>query len=154
MKFRAVTPEDAESCYALLYRAVHEGTGRFYTPMQQAAWAPIDPRDAANWPTRLTNGFSIAATKWGKIVGFFTMGTDGHIDFAYVAPEEMGRATARKLYNLCEIEARRLGLKEMTTDASHLAKRFFEKRGWDVTARQTVVRDGTAIDNFRMSKRL
>lgn len=154
MKLRPLHRKDADRCYALFHRTVHGGTGAFYTPEQRAAWAPARPHAPDTWPDRLTEGFSICATRWGKIRGFFTMGHDGHIDFAYVALEDMGKGTAALLYQACETEARRLGLSQMETEASHLARRFFEKRGWHVVARQSVIREGVAIENFRMKKDL
>lgn len=154
MRLRPLTPKDADACYAIFYRAVHEGAARHYEPAQRAAWAPASPRAPEDWAARLTQGHAVCATRWGRIVGFFTMGTDGHIDFAYVAPEEMGRGTAGRLYAHCENAARAAGLGVMDTEASHLAKRFFEKRGWRVTARQTVIRNGIGIENFRMEKDL
>ncbi|WP_417247987.1 GNAT family N-acetyltransferase [Celeribacter sp.] len=154
MRTRPLKPSDADAAYALFHRTVRGGTSQFYDAEQRAAWAPA--RDAApqDWGERLTTGFSIGAFRRGKLMGFFTMGHDGHIDFAYVALEEMGKGTAATLYAACEDEARRLGLPLMETEASHLARRFFLKRGWEVTARQTVIRDSVGIDNFRMRKML
>lgn len=154
MKISPITFSDANACYDVFFRAVHEGTGAFYTKTQQAAWAP--PRGSApnDWPKRLTQGYAIGAKRWGKMCGFMTMGTDGHIDFAYVLPNEMGKGTAVKLYKACAAEARKRGLTVMDTEASHLAKRFFEKHGWHVTARQMVIRNGVGIENFRMEKSL
>ncbi|SFI55601.1 GNAT family N-acetyltransferase [Celeribacter neptunius] len=154
LKLRTLSEADADACYALFHRTVHGGTGAFYEAEQRAAWAPDRPHAPETWPARLTEGFSICATRGSRIVGFFTMGHDGHIDFAYVALEEMGKGTAARLYEACETEARRLGLQHMETEASHLARRFFEKRGWRVVARQTVIRDSVGIENFRMEKRL
>lgn len=158
-KLRPVQRKDADACYALFHRTIHGGTGAFYAAEQRAAWAPPREHAPESWPDRLTEGYAICATRWGRIVGFFTMGHDGHIDFAYVALEEMGKGTALKLYEACEAEARRLGLAQMDTEASHLARRFFEKRGWRVVARQTVIRhtathQSVGIENFRMEKRL
>lgn len=152
MKVRALTQGDAEACYALFYDSVHNGTAAFYDKAQRDAWAPTRDGAPFDWSIKLTCGVSLCATKWSKIVGFFTLGADGHIDFAYVAPNEMGKGTAGVLYEACEAEARRLGLTILDTEASHLAKRFFEKRGWQVDARQTVIRNGVGIENFRMSK--
>lgn len=154
MKLSPLTQNDADVCYDVFFRAVHGGTDAFYSAPQQSAWAPARTSAPNDWPQRLTQGFALGAKRWGKIVGFMTMGHDGHIDFAYVLPSEMGKGTAGKLYDACETEARRLGLEVMDTEASHLAKRFFEKRAWHVTARQMVIRDGVGIENFRMEKEL
>lgn len=154
MRLRALTPRDAPACYGLFHRTVHQGTGAFYTPEQQAAWAPPAPADPAAWAARITAGHARVATRWGRIVGFMNMGADGHIDFAYVALEEMGKGTAGRLYAAMEANARAQGLAHLDTEASHLARRFFLKRGWQVDARQTVIRHGVGIENFRMSKTL
>jgi putative acetyltransferase len=154
MKIRSLTHNDANACYDVFYRAVHGGTQAFYTKTQREAWAPKRVHAPDDWPDRLTQGVAFGAKKWGRIVGFMTMGYDGHIDFAYVLPREMGKGTALKLYNRCASEAQTLGLDVMDTEASHLAKRFFEKQGWQTTARQVVIRDGIGIENFRMEKSL
>jgi putative acetyltransferase len=153
MKLRPLTAHDANACHAVFFRAVHEGARAHYSDEQRQAWAPLST-PPANWPDRLIAGFAICATRWGKIVGFFTMGTDGHIDFAYVLPSEMGKGSAGKLYDACETHARTQGLTVLSTEASHLARRFFEKRGWRVLAKQVVIRDGVGIENYRMEKDL
>lgn len=154
MRLRPLTPEDADACYALYHRTVHGGTGAFYTAEQQAVWAPAQPRDPERWAQVMRAHFTVAAIKRRKIVGFFTLEADAHLDFAYVALEEMGKGTAQTLYEACEAEARRMGWTRMTTEASFLARKFFLKRGWEVEARQTVIRDGIGLDNFRMFKTL
>ncbi|SEK69567.1 Acetyltransferase, GNAT family [Pacificibacter marinus] len=154
MRLNPLTHRDADACYDVFYRAVHGGTQAFYATEQQEAWAPKRAKAPDDWADKLTQGIAISARRWGKIVGFMTMGHDGHIDFAYVLPNEMGKGTALKLYTHCETEARKLGLEVIDTQASHLAKRFFEKHGWHVTARQMVIRNGVGIENFRMEKSL
>ncbi|MCA0045234.1 GNAT family N-acetyltransferase [Celeribacter litoreus] len=154
MKLRPLTRKDSAACHRVFLHAVHEGAKAHYSSEQRAAWAPKTARPHEDWPEMITHGFAIGATRWGRIRGFFAMGTDGFIDLAYVHPSEMGKGTAGKLYDACENEARRLGLSHMETEASHLARRFFEKRGWSVTAQQTVIRNAVAIENFRMEKQL
>lgn len=154
MNIRPLTPKDTTACHALFVRAVQEGAAAFYTQEQRDAWAPPHAKAPKEWSDRLTAGHAVCATRWGRLRGFFTMGYDGHIDFAYVAPEDMGKGTAQRLYESCEAKARAWGLSVMDTEASHLAKRFFEKHGWHVTARQVVIRNGVGIDNFRMEKSL
>lgn len=158
MKIRPIIPKDARACYAVFFRAVHEGAAAQYSVEQRRAWAP-SKTPPEEWSARLGAGFAICATRWGKVVGFFTMGEDGHIDFAYVLPSEMGkgapaRSAAGRLYEACETHARQRDLPILTTEASHLAQRFFEKRGWRRVAKQVVIRNGVGIENTRMEKDL
>ena len=64
----------------------------------------------------------------------------------YVLP--MGVASA--LYGAMLQDARAGGLDRLTTDASHLAQRFLERRGWRVTAPETVMRNGVPLERFGM----
>jgi putative acetyltransferase len=153
MQIRPLTHRDAAACHAIFHSAVHDGARQHYTVEQLNAWAP-SKLPASGWAARLTQGFAVGAKRFGRLVGFFTLGRDGHIDFAYVLPNEMGKGTAGALYEACEGQARAWGLDVMDTEASHLARRFFEKRGWHVTAQQVVIRDGVGIENFRMEKGL
>ena len=153
MRIRSLKKTDSHACHAVLLRAVHEGTSGFYTRQQQNAWAPKTSFDKAQWTTRLTKGYSVGGFDWrGRLQGFFTMGHDGHVDFAYVLPHRRRSGLAGQLYAHCEEHARLSGLALLTTDASHLAKSFFEKQGWQAIAAQTVIRDGIGIENFRMEK--
>lgn len=152
-RIRPARASDAPACWRVFYRAVHEGTGRFYSETEQQAWMPTDQMPDTFVP-RLMDHITFVATGLRGVQGFMTMGRDGHIDLAYVLPQVMGRGVAAKLYDRLVQEARALGLPHMDTEASFLARRFFEKRGWQVDARQSVIRNGVAITNFRMSCKL
>jgi len=140
---------DAPACFAIFTAAVHRGAQAFYSAEERAAWAPLKdmPQD---WPDRLAQPVTLIAAVGGAPAGFMSLGRDGHIDLAYVTPEVMGRGVAAALYDALLGEARALGMTLLETEASHLARRFFEKHGWQVTARQSVIRRGVAITNFRM----
>lgn len=83
-----------------------------------------------------------------------TLGDDGYLDFAYVSPPMMGSGLAGAIYDAIEAQARKAGMNVLSTEASHLARRFLTRRGWITDARQSVIRHGVAITNFRMSKAL
>ena len=83
-----------------------------------------------------------------------TMGHDGHLDFAYVTPDFGGRGVARALYARIENTAREQGLITLTTQSSLSALPFFERQGWTREARQSVIRHGVALTNYRMFKNL
>lgn len=146
---RPYAPSDAEAAAQVFFTAVREGARGAYSAEQRAAWAPEPPQGAA-WRERLAGQHVVVAERDGALVGFMTL-QGGHLDLAYVAPDEMGRGTAGLLYDAVLAEARRRRLVALTTDASHLAKRFFEKRGWRVVRAQEVERRGVTLVNFAMT---
>ena len=98
---------------------------------------------------------TIVAERAGALLGCMTMDMGpGYLDFAYVAPEVMGRGVATALYAVIEGRARVAGHGRLETQASLLAERFFARNGWRIVARQEVERDGVRIPNAVMEKRL
>lgn len=153
MLIRICAEGDVADCYEVFWRAVHEGAVSAYSEEERQAWAP-DTRMPADWPDRLLRHLTFVAIRDARLRGFMTLGRDGHLDLAYVLPEERGRGTAAKLHEAVEDAARDLGLGWLTTDASLLALPFLLRRGWRRVARQSVIRAGVPLTSFRMEKRL
>lgn len=148
-KLRLAHCGDMTGLAALVHHAVHEGASGAYTPEQQAAWSPA-PRSAAAMAERLSGQWIIMAEDASGPAGFFTLSPEGEIDFAYVRPDRKGDGLAAALYEPVLAEARAAGYTTLTVQASHLARRFFEKRGWRVESTQTVWPNGVAMENHRM----
>lgn len=153
LTIRSYAPDDAIPLGRVYYRAVREGAARAYTAEQCAAWAPHAPASAV-WRRRLAHGETLVAEQTGEPVGFMSLLADGHLDLVYVMPEVMGRGVAPALYAMLENRARVAGLQRLTTEASELARAFFLRHGWQVIARQDLVRDGVTLHNYQMEKRL
>lgn len=152
--FRHLTAKDSARAYKLMRSAVVGGTSAFYTPEQQEAWAPPEP--SADWFAEIDNSIALAAFSFWRLRGYFVIRVDpeheGFIDYAYLAPEAMGTGLGQKLYDGCEAAARARGFDTMSTEASHLARRFFLKNGWQDHGIQSVCRGRISVENFKMSK--
>ncbi|MDT8345626.1 MAG: GNAT family N-acetyltransferase, partial [Thermohalobaculum sp.] len=153
LRIRAFAPGDAADCHRVFWRAVHEGAVAAYSTAERAAWAP-DPDPPPDWGSRLGDGITLVAIRKAAIRGFMTLGHDGHLDLAYVLPEERGQGTADALLAALEAAARARGLHWLTTEASLVARPFLERHGWCGASRQSVIRNGVALTNFRMHKPL
>lgn len=157
MRLRRFYETDAAACGALFYRAVHEGAAEHYTPEQRAAWAPWQvppPEVLERLAARLCEEITWVAEEQDALQGFMSLRIDGYLDMAFVAPERRRTGLAGQLYEKIEAAARDLGLTRLNTEASHLARHFFARRGWQLDAAQQVERRGVLIPNFRMSKAL
>ena len=72
----------------------------------------------------------------------------------FCAPEAAGQGIASRLYDAVEAAAREQGIRSLFTEASELARRLFERKGFAVVERQDLVIRGVAIHNYRMAKAL
>jgi len=153
IRLRAYRPADAEPLAALYERAVRIGAAGAYSPAQLAARA-TGPEGAGDWAERLGGQITVVAERGGVPVGFMTLGHDGHLDLAFVAPEAKGTGVAAALHDRILAEAQARGMAQLTTEASHPARRFFLKQGWREIAAQEVALRGARLTNFRMEKPL
>lgn len=150
---RPYRADDAPVLALVFDRAVREGAAGAYDAYQRAAWAgAIDaPPD---WSQRLCEEITVVAERASQVVGFMTLGRDGFLDLAFVLPEAMGTGVAAALHDriLAEAEARKIT--RLTTEASHIARRFFIKQGWRELGEVQVDLGGTSLTSFSMEKQL
>lgn len=146
---RRFRDSDAIAAAKLFFEAVQTGAKDAYTQEQRDAWAPSVP-DVATWRDRMAAQFSVVACQDDILLGFMTLTDQGIIDLAFVHPKAMGTGIAGKLYEAIITEAKNKQLINMQTRASHLARRFFEKRNWRVLKQQTIVKENVELTNFLM----
>lgn len=149
MQVRKGTPADLPACFRVMYRSVRDGAGRFYTDAQRTAWMPqATPQNA--WLDRLALQHLWVAETDGQIIGFMTIEPNGHLDFAYVTPDHMGTGVAAALHAALLAWAHSAGLSQLHTEASHFARRFFQRVGWQLVGPETVIRNGQQLERFRL----
>ncbi len=144
---RPYHPSDAPGCHRVFFNAVRIGAACHYDEAQRAAWAPFHTMPDT-WPDKLGNHISYVAQDT-DIIGFMTLGHDGHLDLAYVAPGHMGRGVGAALYRAL-LADKQAPPGPLTTEASHLARPFFLALGWQLVAEQQIDRRGVRLTNFRM----
>jgi putative acetyltransferase len=152
---RPYEPRDATGVADVFYRSVREVALSDYTADQVKAWAP-GPGDVDQERRRCGDGrlVLIAADQQGRVVAFVDLEPDGHIDRLFCAPEAVGLGIASRLYEAVEAAARERGIRRLFTEASELARRFFEQKCFIVVERQDMVLRGVPIHNYRMAKNL
>ena len=96
----------------------------------------------------------MVAQQHDKIVGFVTLDNGNFIDFLYVHKNHQRQGIENSLYKNIENEARRQKQTVLTSDVSKTARPIFLKVGFEVTKKQTVVRQGVELTNFKMKKNI
>lgn len=168
---------------SLYHSVIHSIDPSIYSREEQQAWSP-EPPEISEWIIRFQKAppiFAILDTEApseptainqpsidsknlvsNPLVGFMNLelqssldpGPVGHVDLAYVSTEYQRMGISSKLYGEIEKKALDLGLKKLTVDASHLARPFFEKKGFRLVTENQVPRNGLLITNFSLEKDL
>ncbi len=151
LTIRKGTPNDRDAIFNVFYHAVRQGAARFYTEKQRMAWAPKSEPDQTPKNHSLLRW---VAEMDGDIIGFIAVTPTGYVDLAYVSPEWMGRGVAQALYDEVLEWAHRARLSELTSHASHFAKRFFLKNNWQVVYPEAAARGDQLLERFFMRLKL
>lgn len=142
-------PADAATCHAVYVDAVRNGTAPHYTPEQAMAWAPSETVE--DWlPPRLASGITWVADSGPRAEGFLTVTPSGHLDFFFVRPAARATGLSIALYDRMMGWAAETGHDRLTTHASHLARSFLEKRGWQIVDGETTIRHGVELKRWAM----
>src|ERR1700691_5582119 len=118
MNIRKFQPSDLEAILELYHDVVHTIGAKYYNSEQVHAWAPAEEIDKEKWIKSLTANITLVAEDQGKIIGFGDMSHTGYIDRLYVHKNYQGKGVALALFKKLEEEARKLGIVELTTEAS------------------------------------
>jgi putative acetyltransferase len=155
MRIRFAQPADAEAMAAVYDRSVQAIGPRDYSPAQVAAWVGQGAK-AERFRARLADGRRawVGVDVADQVLAFIDLEADGHIDFLYATPEAAGTGVAGRLLDALEAAARADGGTRLYVEASEAARRFFLKRGYEVTARRDFEVEGVAIHNYAMERRL
>ena len=152
---RGYSPRDAAGLADVFFRSVRQVALSDYSAAQVQAWAP-EPRTAEWAHAEASDGrlVLVAADENDRPVAYIDLEPDGHINRLFCAPEAAGQGIASRLYDAMEAAARQQGIKSLFTEASELAWRLFERKGFAVVERQDLMVRGVAIHNYRMAKAL
>jgi putative acetyltransferase len=154
-RIRPFRDEDVTVLAQILHDAVHRIGARDYSPEQCAAWSPVPPAPAAFLArVRGSHRVFVAVDAGDRPLGFIELESDGHIDCFYCRPDVAGSGVGAALYRHLEEAARADGIGALHVEASEAAKRFFSRQGFSLGPRRDFERNGVAIHNFTMTKRL
>jgi putative acetyltransferase len=151
MIIRCYRDNDLEALVELFTASVHEVSAAVYDTVQRHAWARVPP-DCAAWRERLVGRTILVAEIDTELAGFIAWEPDGHIDLLFTSPRHVRRGVASALYRSAEQASRAAGGNTLYTEASLVARHFFERHGFVVEEAQVVNRGGVDLQRFAMRK--
>ncbi len=149
-RFRA---GDETTLRQLFFETIRTVNRKDYTEEQVRAWAPED-YDQRYWAERIRKLNPFVCEVDGEIAGYADLQPDGYIDHFFVSRHHQRQGVGGALFAYIEREAFELALDELSADVSITAKPFFEHFGFEIVQRQQVTVNDTALENFRMVRRL
>lgn len=149
MRLRAYRSDDLDTVVALFTASIHGLAAAHYDDAQRAAWAPQSP-DVEGWRQRLANLRVVVAEECHRLCGFCGWEDDGHIDLLFVAPDCAGRGVAKAVFDHAAAALAEQGIAELFTEASLVARPFFERQGFVTEEEQRVERSGVVLRRFAM----
>ena len=149
---RPFLPADAPALARLFRTSIEILAEDDYSEDQRIAWASAAD-DLIAFTQKLAGALTLIATQDGALAGFAAY-ADGKLDLLYVDPGHVRAGVATTLVDAIERLAVARGTREIETDASDVAREFFEKRGYVATQRNTVVLAGEWLGNTTMKKQL
>ncbi|WMC11861.1 GNAT family N-acetyltransferase [Oceanimonas pelagia] len=143
------------SSLELIYHDSVMGQGRRgYSDEQVQVWAAFPYLFRDDFSRLVRSGYTRVMTLHNIPVAFATLTPDNCVALVYVLAEHSGRGLAGRLCEEMEREARRRGVRCLTTDASVLSRPMFEQRGFRLVDQQQVHKAGLSFTRFIMEKKL
>lgn len=127
-------------------------TAEAYSSEERRVWKS-GAQNIDKWKMRLNTQYFILAELGDELVGMGSI-EDHYIDVLYVHPSYSGKGIAFQLYQRLEKRGIDLQLEKLETDASYLARPFFERQGFKVIRKNSNAKGGEVLINFRMTKNL
>lgn len=88
-----------------------------------------------------------------RVVGFIEFGFDdgiGEIDCFYIEPKFQQQGVGQALFEKVLSVAKGNNVYQINVSASHIAKPFFEKQGFQTVQKNSVERSGVILENWLM----
>ncbi len=127
--FRKGKADELEMLQAIFVTSIQTTCKKDYTAVQIEVWIDsVQNRD--RWVQKLTCDYFLVAEMQKGIVGFASLQSNNYLDFLYVHPDFQSRGIGRKLIQLMEMEAIRLGSGHISSDVSVTALSTFLKCGY------------------------
>ncbi|MBT0958849.1 GNAT family N-acetyltransferase [Alphaproteobacteria bacterium KMM 3653] len=151
LSVRDYRPGDAEALFVVCQEAILDGATD-YTPAQRSAWAARFT-SAEALALKLAMQQVVVGLSGDQPKGLMTL-DGGLLDLAYVAPEARGSGLADLMHAVLLNRATVAGQGDLTVHASHHARRFLARQGWQARAEQEVQIGGETLENCVMELRL
>jgi len=148
---RPFRQDDLSQVIAVFQDAILNIASEIYSEEQVRVWAKVG-YDRDRFLASLSVGLTLVVADPQGIVAFGQLYPSDHINYLYCGVRGRGKGFAAAILAALEREALRSPISEIFTEASLIARPFFEKHGYQILVREVVSRDGVLLPRFKMHK--
>ena len=150
-RVRRLEAHDHDALPEIYRQAILLSTAKHYSEIQQRAWA--EQSKALQPLLSQGHGFVICNAE-DQPLAFSLRHPHDRLALLYCHPTAQHQGFGRRLIEAVEQEAKALGVKVLSTEASLISKPLFEQLGWLVSWREELRIGGVPFLRFRMHKQL
>lgn len=151
MLIRDYQPSDSQALVKIFKQAILAIDERVYSSSQKHAW--LGNHSDEFWQQRFDKTLPFIAVMDNRAVGFIEFvctNEIGEIDCFYVEPNCQGQGVGKVLFEKVLSVAKENNLIQINVYASHIAKPFFEKQGFQTLQKNMVERSSVILENWLM----
>src|SRR5690554_319422 len=153
IRIRDYQIQDLSPLVRLFTESVHELTATAYDETQRYAWASRTPH-LDTWQHRLESLTTLVAEERDQLAGFNSNELNRQIDLIYTAPNNARKGVASALLRKAEEHLQSLGVEKLSTEASAVARPFFQRHGFEVEQEHRTTIRGVPFLRYIMHKSL
>ncbi len=150
---RPCTASDTAALAAVYRESVHALGPLAYNASQVKAWARFADNLSA-LRDQLLAGVTLVVEWRNNPIAFGQLHPTDHIALLYTSPAHTRQGHAGRICAELEKFARGAGMNFLNTNASRIARPFFERNGFTVAEVEHPIRYGVRFERFKMEKRL
>jgi putative acetyltransferase len=126
---RRATIDDSKGIHEAHMDSIQKCCAKAYSDEEIKAWGHR-PYNEANRQRSILEELVWVLEDAGQVVGYSHLSPDGILRALYLRPEATGQGYGKKMLQISEAEARRLGIKELRLIATLNAVDFYEANGY------------------------
>ena len=153
MNLRQITQKDQLNLKKVYFDSIQSIDKRIYTIEQKRAWC------SQAWENKVFEDSISKGKGWlindqETIIAFVTRYPENRISLFYCMGKEQRKGLGGQLLGKLEDEAKKEGLKFLTTEASLISYKLFMKHNWQVIRKEKIIIKNILFERYKMIKNL
>jgi len=151
MNLRQITIKDQLELKKVFFDSIQSLDEQIYSKEQKRAWAS-QAWDNPNFNYAVTKGNGWLLSEKGIIVGFATRYPKNRIALFYCKGKFQRKGCGTLLLHKLEDEAKKEGLRSLSTEASLISFELFLKNDWKINRKEIVTINNIFFERYKMTK--